>query len=227
MRWRVLVLAAGLLALPVRPGLAPVAPPSALAAEGDTPEIADQLQLVVLKREILAIDARGGSQITGDLEIGEEVQWTGTRGRVGVALTDRRLLAVSTRSASWQSVRYRRTESVPDTPLLGARVALAATRVRLIGFDGGSGNLLLRSIGPNESLVDRAVDQNVAVAVTDRRVLGLSPFRGGFFEASLRLGERYEGVTTASDSATVQTSERLLIFRAPTGTWEQRDLDLN
>lgn len=182
---------------------------------------------MVLDREILAIDVRGGGQIRADLEIGEQVRWTGSRGRVGMALTDRRLLAVSTVSGAWQSEDYRRTESPDGDPLLGARVALAATNVRLIGFDGGSGNLVETVLGPNEDLLERAVDQNVAVAVTERRVLGLSPFRGGFFSATLHLGETLETVTATSDTATVRTSRRLLIFRAPTGTWEERRLDLD
>jgi hypothetical protein len=57
-------------------------------------------------------------------------------------------------------------------------------------------------------------------------VLGLSPFRGGFFEAKLQLNERYEGTDAVANTATVRTSRRLLIFRAPTGTWEERRLDL-
>jgi len=202
-------------------------PVSASPGRADTPVLADQIELVVLEREILAIDVRGGGQVRADLEIGEAVRWTGSRGRVGMALTDRRLLAVSTDSGAWQTLRYRRTESVPDDPLLGARVALAQTGVRLIGFDGGSGNLVETTIGPHEALLERAVGQNVAVVVTERRVLGLSPFRGGFFEAKLHLGEILESVTTRSDTATVRTSRRLLIFRAPTGTWEERRLDLH
>lgn len=205
--------------------LASSVPPS--PGRADTPVLADQIELVVLEREILAIDVRGGGQIRADLEIGEAVRWTGNRGRVGLALTDRRLLAVSTDSGAWQSARFRRTESVPDAPLLGARVALAQTGERLIGFDGGSGNLVESSLGPHEALLQRAVDQNVAVAVTERRVLGLSPFRGGFFEATLHLGEAVETVTATSDAATVRTSRRLLIFRASTGTWEARRLGLD
>jgi len=199
---------------------------AALRAQPDAPLLADDLQIVVLPREVLSIDARGGGQLAAPLELGERVLWTGVRGRVGVALTDRRVLAVSTQSGAWQETRYRRTEDIPGEPLLGGRVALLSTQVRVIGFDGGSGNLVERELGPRETLVDRAVGDNVAVAVTDRRALGLSPFAGGFFEAKLRLGERLEGLSVVANAATLTTSRRLLIFRAPTGTWEERSLDV-
>jgi len=199
---------------------------AAARAQPDAPVLADDLQIVVLPREVLSIDARSGGQLAVPLELGEQVLWTGVRGRVGVALSNRRVLAVSTRSGAWQEARYRRTEDVPGEALLGGRVALLATRVRVIGFDGGSGNLVERELGPRELLVDRAVADNVAVAVTDRRALGLSSFVGGFFETKLRLGERLDGLAATANAATLTTSQRLLIFRAPTGTWEERNLDV-
>ena len=197
-----------------------------VGAQPDAVPLEDDLQIVVLPQRLLAIGSRGGGQREVALEIGEQVQWQGVRGRVGMVLSDRRALAVTTESGSWQSERYRRTEPVPEPPLLGGRVGLLIMRTRFIGFDGGSGNLIESSIGPAEKVLDLGVSQNVAVAVTNRRVLGLSPFRGGFFERSVTPAERYQGLTTVANSATVTTSRRLLIFRAPSGTWEERNLDL-
>ncbi len=199
---------------------------SGLPAHADPELLADDLQIVVLARQLLAIDAQGGGQLPIDLELGEQVLWHGARGVVGVALTDRRVLAVAARSGAWQTERYRRIETAPERALLGARVALVATRTRVFGFDGGSANLVETGLGPRERLLLQETGQNVAVAVTDRRALGLSPFRGGFFETRLRLNERVERVDAQSDVATLVTSRRLLIFRAASGTWEERRLDL-
>jgi hypothetical protein len=197
------------------------------APAGDDAELlVDDLEIAVLQRELLSIDARGGGQRSTPLELGERVLWTGTRGRVGVALTDRRVLAVGTESAAWQSTRWRRTEPVPDGALLGGRVALLATRTRVIGFDGRSGNLVEQGIGPGERVTGQVVGQNVAVAVTERHAFGLSAFAGGFFGADLALGERVEELRAVANAATVVTSRRLLVFRAPSGTWEERRLDL-
>ena len=186
----------------------------------------DVLEIVVLKRKLLAIGARGGGQVELDLEIGERVLSTESRGRVGVALTDRRVLAVTDRSGSWQEERYLQTEKASTQVQLGDRVALITTSQRLLGFDGGSGNLIETRMGPHEKLLRTAVGSNVVVAVTDRRALGLSPSVGGFFPTPMRLGERIESVTAKADLVTVITSTRILIFRGPSGSWEERNLDL-
>jgi hypothetical protein len=197
----------------------------ARAQRGDEP-LLDLLTIVELQRELLAIDARSGNQLSERLELDEEVLWTRSRGRVGVVLTDRRILAVAVGSAAWQDTRYLRTEQVPERAQLGERVALVLTPKRVIGFDGGSGNLIERSIGPNERVHTTAVAENVLVVVTERRAMGLSPFVGGFFETPLRVGEDLESVVAQANLATVTTSHRLLVFRAPSGSWEERRLDL-
>jgi hypothetical protein len=192
----------------------------------ETAPLSDLLQIVVRKREILAIDATSGSQREVDLDRGERVMWHDTRGAVAVVLTDQRILAVATRSGSWQAERYRAGERHPPTGLLGDRVALIVTNKRAIGFDGGSGNLIDEDLGPRESVLQSRVAENVAVVVTDRRALGISPFVGGFFPVDLRLSERIEDLSAAANLVTLTTSHRLLTFRANTGTWEERQLDL-
>ena len=184
------------------------------------------LEIVVLPNEILAINAGGGGQIEEPLLIGERVLSSKSQGQVGVVLTDQRILAVSTISASWQSVRYKQGEAMPDGAGLGDRVALILTNKRAIGFDGNSGNLIESSIGPGESIISSAVGANVAVVVTPRRALGLSPFAGGFFEEKIRAGEQLKSVVAQANLATLTLSNRLLFFRAPTGTWEERKLSI-
>ena len=73
-----------------------------------------------------------------------------------------------------------------------------------------------------ERVLATAVGRNVAVIVTDRRALGLSPSVGGFFDTPIQLGETVERIVAESNLATVTTARRLLIFRTPTGSWEIR-----
>ncbi len=188
--------------------------------------LAPQLEIVVLPRELLAIDAESGGQLAERLELGERVLYAKQRGRVGIAVTDRRMLAVTTGSAAWQEARYRSGESPPPDVTLGDRVALFLTPLRAIGFDGKTGNLVESGIGPQESLLDSAVGQNLAVVVTSRRALGVSANRGGFFETRLRVGEKIEALSAVSNLATLRTSQRLLLFRGPSGTWEERRLPI-
>lgn len=192
---------------------------------GETP-LDDVLQIVVLDRELLAVDARGGSGTRESLRLGETVLEQRARGQVGVAVTNRRLLAVGASSGSWQDADFRKDEVLAGGPQLGERVALIFTNRRILGFDGGSGNLVESRLGPREQVLGHAVAANVAVAVTGRRALGLSPFTGGLFEIPLSLYERFEEVRASGNVATVRTSRRLLTFRAPSGAWGEERLGL-
>jgi hypothetical protein len=194
----------------------------AWAQRPDEVPLADVLEVFVLDRQLVAIDARGGGQKETRLRLGERVSWTGARGKVGVALTDQRILAVAAGSAAWQQADRRRAEGLPSQALLGDRVALVVTSHRAIGFDGGSGNLVESSLGVRERVLAARAGENVAVVVTDRRALGLSPSVGGFFEAKLRLEERFESLEAGANLATLTTDRRVLIFRAPSGSWEER-----
>jgi hypothetical protein len=188
----------------------------------DETPLADVLEVLVLDRHLVAIDAEGGGQTVIDLRLDEKVLWTGSRGKLGVVITDQRLLAVATRSAAWQQADYQRTEPPPVSALLGDRVALVTTARRIIGFNGGSGNLVETPLGLRETVLARRVGENAAVVVTDRRALGLSPTAGGFFPVDLHLTETIESVQASANFATVTTNRRVLIFRSPTGSWEER-----
>jgi hypothetical protein len=188
--------------------------------------LAEVLEVMLLDRELLAIDAAGGGQISESLGLDETLLWLESRGRVGVAITSERLLAVGTGSASWQEIRYRPNEVAPALATLGDRVALAFTNLRVIGVDGSTGNPIEYRLGPRERVVTSQVGNNVVVVATDRAALGLSPITGGFFRAKLGAGERIESIRTAANLATLTTDRRVLIFRSPTGTWEQRSRDL-
>jgi hypothetical protein len=192
-------------------------------APGETP-IADVLQLIQLDRELVAVDGLAGADIRVDLELGERVLWTEARGRVGIAVTDRRLLAVATRSGAWQATRFRRGEALPEGAFVGEQVAVVVTSKRALGFDGGSGNLVERSLGPRERVIAADASGAVGLVVTDRRALGVSPFAGGFFTTALRVGESIEAVAATGNVATVRTSRRLLTFQAAGGIWVELDL---
>ncbi|NQZ95331.1 MAG: hypothetical protein HRU01_02370 [Myxococcales bacterium] len=212
--------------------LAPGSPHASRAAEldganafGEVP-LSDVLEVLVANRELLAIDARGGSQTTERLRLEEIVLWKGARGKVGMVLTNQRILAVATQSGAWQATDVHRTESRPEEALLGERVALVVTNERAIGFDGGSANLVETSLGLREEVLAQSVGENVGVLVTNRRALGLSPFVGGFSEIMLGLRERIESVSAGANVATITTDRRLLIYRSPSGSWEEKRLNL-
>ena len=184
--------------------------------------LTDVVEVAVIDRELVAFDALGGTGPIMRLRIGESVLWSGARGRVGVVLTDERVVGVRPGSGSWQSVEYRRFERLPDRVMLGERVALLLTDQRAIGFDGESGNWIELNLGLREQILATRVGENAAVVVTNRRALGLSADSGGFFEADLRIRERIESVSALSNLATLTTSQRILGFSGPAGRWTTR-----
>lgn len=188
----------------------------------DEVPLADVLAVFVVDRDLVAVDARSGGQRTLRLRLEERVLWTGAQGRVGVAITDQRILAVAAEAGAWQQEDRDLGEFLPTDPLLGDRVALIVTSARMLGFDGGSGNLVESRLGVREQVLARRTGENTGVVVTDRRALGLSPLVGGFFEVKIALNEKLESVTASSNFATVTTDRRVLIFRTPSGSWEER-----
>jgi len=204
----------------------PLAAAPETAPRHDETPLADLLEVIVTGREVLAVDARGGGATTISLRLEETVLWTDSRGKVGVVLTDRRVLLVATRSAAWQQVSYQQAELPPKDALLGDRVALVVTSRRALGFNGESGNLVEYRLGPQEAVLAARVGESIAVVVTDRRALGLSSISGGFFQTELNLHEQIEKVTARANVVSITTNRRILIFRGPTGTWQERDLSL-
>jgi hypothetical protein len=181
--------------------------------------LGDLLSIVFEERDVIAFSTSGGS-ISTTLEIGESVRWHDSRGAVGVVLTDRRILAVGSGGGSWQALRYQRGEAPAEDAELGDRVALILTSRRAVVF-GAPGTLVDYRLGPHEKLLGAGAGSNVAVAITDRKLLGYSPFVGGFFDADFDVGERLEDIALKPNLATVTTDRRFVVFRAETGVWSE------
>jgi len=190
-------------------------------------ELEDVIEVTLIGRDLVAYDLLGSGSPSVRLEIGEEVAWMRASGRVGVVVTDRRLLAVTNANGSWQEERLRVHESRPDRAQLGKRVALVVTDKRLLGFDAGRAAWLTIDIGPNERVRDARVGAQTAVVLTDRTAYGLSPSAGGFFGIAMSVQERVEGVRVGANVATVSTSRRVLVFRAPAGRWTEERRKIN
>lgn len=200
-------------------------PASAQFRPGEVP-LEDVLEIVRLKHSLLAIDAEAGGQKRIDLELGEKVISLRSRGRVGFVATDRRMLAVGTASAAWQQERYQIGEQGPPRVELGDRVALLVTNLRVLGFNNRDSRFTEYRIGPNEQFLASYAGANAAVALTNRNALGFSPRFANFSATDFQLRERIVDVSPRANLATIRTDRRLLIYRAPSGTWVERRLEL-
>ena len=193
--------------------IAPAAP-----AQRDVFELEDTVTVVVVGRELVAHAVnRGSSKLR--LETGERLIWSGASGRIGFAVTDRRVLGFH-RSTGWSERRLRIAEASPQRPELGPRLALFVTSKRAIAYDG---HWREESIGPQEGVFTAEVGTAAALVVTNRRALGISP-RSGFVPVKLHIHERIETARTVAASAEVTTSQRVLFFSGSAWTEQRRSL---
>lgn len=191
--------------------------------------VLDVLEIIVRNDEILAVDGRlgGAAAIHERLDVDEEPVFADARGEVGIVITNKRVLAATPDVPRWMWVRIGVHESLPLAVVLGARVALVLTDKRAMGVAAqGRKKFFVEDFTPNESVLDFLVGESVAVIVTDKRLLGMSAFLAGFIEQRIGIHERIEDVATLADFATVTTHRRLLLFRAPTASWQEQRLDL-
>src|SRR6185295_17792314 len=151
------------------------APALARAQRADEVPLGDLIEIVVMEDEILGVDAEGGGSSVVRRRLAEPVLWTGVRGRVGVVITSQRVLALAPRTGGWQEAPYERGEPPARGAELGDRVALIVLRGRVLGFLGTVGRFVQVRLGPQEDLREQSVGANVAVVVTDREAIGLSP----------------------------------------------------
>lgn len=160
----------------------------------------------------------GASSLRIPLLKGERVLWTGAEGAVGVALTDRRLLAFSRSASDWQQVRFGREDVAPRV-WLGANLALCVTPRRVLHFAGLPGLIGETPLAPSELVLSVDVGEHVGAVVSERRVLGFSSDSTSVAERRLFVQESFESLSTRATASTVRTSQRLLVYKRSGGGW--------
>jgi len=192
------------------------APPGVLP---DEVVLEDQIAVEVLGRDVYGFDGQGAGRNHIRLELDEQVVSSGQRGQVALVLTSRRALALASGASGWRELPLRVGESGEALSWIAPRVLVVATAQRILGFESGSGSWLQVDVGPNETVTHVELGTSTAIVVTDRRAYGLSPEAGGFFAEPLRLHEELERVSASATLGQVRTSQRILIFRSPSGAW--------
>jgi hypothetical protein len=192
---------------------------SPAAAQRDEFELEDTVAVVSIDRELIAHTPDRGSS-KRRLELGERLIWHGARGRIGFAVTDRRVFGFDSRSG-WSDRRLRVAEASPARPKLSSRIALFVTSQRAIAFDG---HWREEPIGPQEGVHTAAVGSGAALVVTNRRALALSPASREFVALKLGVHEIVETARTVASSAEVTTSKRVLFFSGASWSEQKRSL---
>ncbi len=194
-----------------------VGQPAGLALE-------DRIDVIHVDRKVLAVTA-SGSFLELDLEIGEQVLDTRSRGLVGVVTTSARLLGVTSNRTSWHELRYRvkEREAAPSRIYLGDTVALVPFKTRLVAIGPQSGQWDELALGPGESLQSVFIETNLAAVVTQRRVIAFAPDSGGYVTLALSPQEEIESSSKSENSLTLMTARRILVFQVGAPRWLERN----
>ena len=197
--------------------------PDAVFSLSDFPRggvvLEDTISIDHIGRYLYAFDSEGGGRNKLELELRENVEFLQARGRVGLVVTNRRLLAISAGRGGWRSLPLQIAERERTHEWLSSRIALVVTPRRILGFDAGIGTWVEVGVGPLEDVEQASVSSSTAVVLTGNNAYGLSPDVGGFFVEPLQIHEQIESVSANGTIGRVLTSRRLLIFKSTTGTW--------
>lgn len=186
----------------------------------------DAIDIQNLGDELLAI-RDGASPTRIRLEAREKLLWSSAEGAVGVALTDRRFLAVSPTSSGWRQARLRPSDGRFPAAELAANVALLISPKRVLGFDGRSGLLSDTPLTPQEVVLASGADEHVGVVVTNRRTIGWASGFGAPGDHALNVHESFQHLRVRSRTATVRTTKRVLIFTSSSGSWREEPLPIH
>jgi hypothetical protein len=181
-------------------------------------ELEDTVSVVAIDRDLVAHGANGRTSKLR-LELGERLRWSGSRGRIGFAVSNRRVFGFRA-TRGWSERALRAGEVSPDRPEIGPRLALFVTSQRAFAYDG---QWREESIGPQEVVSRSSVGSRVALVVTSRRALGVAAGGPGFVPVRLGIHERIESARTLASSAELTTSQRLLFYSGSGGGWSERD----
>lgn len=176
-------------------------------------------------RDLFSFDALTGTRSSIRLEIGEDVLFERTRGRVALVLTDRRVLGVAS-GTGWRELRLRLQETPANVGLVEDQIALLVTDRRALAFTG-SGDWVEEALSPNEVTSALRAGASAAVVTTNRRALGIGSDLTRFVSQDLRVREELESVTAQDAIISLRTDRRILVFSAPRASWSIQQRRIN
>ena len=199
---------------------------SALPAAAQVPLLPDELERIDViaierdGRDYYAFDALTGRRSTIRLEIGEEVLFQRSRGRIGLVLTDRRVLGVAS-GLPWLEERLGLQEMPTAHGVVEDRIGLVVTNRRALAFTAQSG-WIDEPFGPKEDATALRAGPAAGVVTTNRRALGIAPSLQNFVDADLSVQENVESVAAQDTQITLRTNRRILVFSAPRASWSEQ-----
>ena len=181
--------------------------------------LTDQVGLTVAQGKLFGVTSQEG--ITSKrLAAGEQVLVMKAKGVTGFVQTTTRLLGFSGTLQRWVPITLSTSERILKWTVT-SRMIIVEGQQSTYGFQSDRGRWKHERWGAGESLQTSAVEDSIAVMVTDRRVLGFSAFTGGFFPRDLPVDNQIYDIQINDNMVILHLSDSMLVFRSGLAIWAE------
>ncbi len=181
--------------------------------------LTDRVGITVVQGQLFGITPQEGiARIR--LAAGEKVLVTKAKGVTGFVQTTARLLGFSGQLQRWIPITLSTSERILKW-IVTSRMIIVEGRQSTYGFQSDLGRWKRERWGAGETLQTSAVDDSVAVMVTDRRALGFSAFTGGFFSRDLPVDNPILDMHINDNIVILHLSNFMLVFRSGLAIWAE------
>ena len=154
------------------------------------------------------------------LDAGEQVLVMEAKGVTGFVQTTTRLLGFSGKFKRWVPITLPTSERVLKWSVTSRMIIVQGYQASY-GFQSDRGRWKHEPWGAGELLQTSAVEDFIAVMVTDRRAIGFSAFTGGFFSRDLPVGNQIHNIQINDNVVILHLSDFMLVFRSGLAIWAE------
>ncbi len=181
--------------------------------------VTDQVSITAARGTVFAITL-GEGIARQRLGAGERIIGMEAKGLTGFVHTSIRLLGFSAVLKRWVEIRVAPSEKILAWTVTPRMVIVHGHDV-VYGFQTETARWKREAWGAGEDLLDFAIEDHVALYVTNRRVLAFSAFTGGFFSEDLPVRTHGSEIQINDNVAILHLSDRKLVFRSGLAIWAE------
>ncbi len=179
----------------------------------------DKVSITADRRQIFAITSGEGIART-PLAAGEKVLRTESKGVTGYVQTSTRLLGFSRGRQLWVERRLPASEQILAATVM-PRMVVVQGQDSVYGFVSEQARWKREVWGAGEIVRDYAIENHVALFVTNRRAVAFSAKTGGFFAADLPVATLEYQIQINDNVIILHLPLRKLVFRSGLAIWTE------
>ncbi len=154
------------------------------------------------------------------LKAGEQIVTIESKGLTGFVHTSTRLLGFSGNQQRWVALRIAPSEQILSWMVM-PRMIVVQGQDAVYGFQSRQARWKREVWGAGETELDHAIEDHVALFVTNRRALAFSAFTGGFFAEDLPVVNPAHEIQINDNIVILHLSDRQLVFRSGLAIWAE------